>query len=110
MAALTAKNPVVCLSVGPRILAFDGHSSANFHSIFNCFMSNFKLKYEKSENIKADRVNTIVFNLRQTKHRAFLGHPVNQIQIITVWQKNPFSLTFSELSPKSIDDYPEGEV
>ena len=41
-------------------------------------MSNFKLKYEDSENIKADRVNTVVLNLRQIKRRAFFwgGHPV----------------------------------
>ena len=40
-------------------------------------MSNFKLKYEDSENIKADRVNTVVFSLHQIKHGAFfLGHPV----------------------------------
>ena len=37
----------------------------------NCFISNFKLKYEDSENIKADRVNTVVFNLHQIKRRAF---------------------------------------
>ena len=39
-------------------------------------MSNFKLKYEDSENIKADRVNTVVFNLYQIKRGRFLGHPV----------------------------------
>ena len=34
-------------------------------------MTNFKLKYENSENIKTDRVNTIVFNLPQMKQRNF---------------------------------------
>ena len=33
-------------------------------------MSNFKIKYEDSENIKADRVNTVVFNLHQIKRWA----------------------------------------
>ena len=38
-------------------------------------MSNFKLKYEDSENIKADRVHTIVFNLDQiTRQAFFFGH------------------------------------
>ena len=38
-------------------------------------MPNFKLTYEDSENVKADRVNTVVFNLHQIKSRAdfFLG-------------------------------------
>ena len=34
-------------------------------------MSNFKSKYEDSENIKADRVNTVVFNLHKIKRRTF---------------------------------------
>ena len=47
-------------------------------------MSNFKLKYEDSENIKADSVNTVVFNLYQIKHRAFsLGYPVPPLHITT---------------------------
>ena len=38
-------------------------------------MPNFKLKYEDSENMTADRVNIVVFNLHQIKRRAFfLGH------------------------------------
>ena len=32
-------------------------------NILECFISNFKLKYEDSENIKADRVNIVIFNL-----------------------------------------------
>ena len=40
-------------------------------------MPHFTLKYEDSENVKADHVNTVVFNLHQIKRRAFfLGHPV----------------------------------
>ena len=74
------KNLVVCSSVGPKILAFGSHCSANFQPILDCFIPNFKLKYEDSENIKADRVSTVVFNLHQIKRRAlFLGHPVYDV-------------------------------
>ena len=60
-------------SVGPEILAFVSHCSANSQPILDCFTPNFKLKYEDSENIKADRVDTIVFNLHQIRYRAFFG-------------------------------------
>ena len=64
-------------SAGPEIQAFVSHSSANFQLTLDCFMPNFKLQYEDSENVKADRVNTVVFNLHQIKHLGFfLGHPV----------------------------------
>ena len=41
---------------------------------------NFKLKYENSENVKADCVNTVVFKLHQIKRRVFfvLAHPVQR--------------------------------
>ena len=72
-----SKNLVVCSLTGPKILAFGSNFSAKFQPIMDCFMPNFKLKYEDSENIKADRLSTIVFNLHQIKRRAlFLGHPV----------------------------------
>ena len=58
-------------SASPEILAFGSHCSANFQPILNCFMPNFKLKYEDSENIKADSVNKVIFNLLQAKRRAF---------------------------------------
>ena len=66
-------------SVAPEILAFVSHCSANFQPILDCFIPNFKLKYEDSENIKADHVDTIAFNSHQIKRRAFFfggGHPV----------------------------------
>ena len=50
-------------------------------------MPNFKLKHEDSENINADRVNAVVFNLHQIKRRAFLfflgggGRLVEQFQL-----------------------------
>ena len=74
-------------SVGPVILAFVGHCSANFQPISDCVTQNFKLKYEDSENIKTDHVDTIVFNLHEIKHRAFLGvggggrHPLEQYKL-----------------------------
>ena len=34
-------------------------------------MPNFNFKYEDSENLKADRVDEIIFNLHQIRHRAF---------------------------------------
>ena len=61
------KNLVVCSSAGPKILAFGIHCLANFQPILDCFIPNFKMKYEDSENIKADRVSTVVVNLHQIK-------------------------------------------
>ena len=48
------KNLVVCSSAGPKILAFGSHCLANFQPILDCSISNFKIKYKDSENIKAD--------------------------------------------------------
>ena len=84
MATLTwcifRKNWIVCSSAGPKILAFGSHSSANFQSILDCFISKAKLKYEDFENVRTDRVNTVVFNLRIIKRRAFFfGHPVDKM-------------------------------
>ena len=59
--------------MGAKILAFDSHCSVNFQPISKCFVPNFELKYEDSENRKADRVITVVFNLHQIKRLAFLG-------------------------------------
>ena len=66
---------VICSLTGPKTLAFGSHCSANFQPILDCFTPNFKLKYEDSENIKAERVSTVVFNLHQTKRRAFFETP-----------------------------------
>ena len=49
----------------PEISALGSHSSANFQPILNCFIRNFKLKYEDVGNIKTDCVNTVV----ATSHR-----------------------------------------
>ena len=49
-------------SAGPEGLAFSSHCSAKFQTILDCFLPNFKLKYEDSENIETDCVDTVVFN------------------------------------------------
>ena len=60
------------------MLAFGSPCSMNFQPILDCFIPNFKLKYEDQENIKADRVNTVVFELHLTKRRSFFpGDPVH---------------------------------
>ena len=74
-------NLVVCSSAGPKFLPFGSHCSANFQPILDCFIPNLKLKYEDSENIKADRVSTVVFNLHQIKRRAFLFWDTRYLQI-----------------------------
>ena len=66
-----SKNLVVRSSAGPKILAFGSHCSANFQPILDCFIPDFKLKHEDSDNMKADRASTVVFNLHQIKRRAF---------------------------------------
>ena len=57
----------------------------------DCFAPNFKLKYEDSENIKANCVSTVVFNLHQIKRQAliFLRHPLYPRQLaisLTKWE------------------------
>ena len=58
-------------SACPEILTFISHCSANFQPILDCFVLNFKLKYEDLENIKADRVNTVVINLGRIPFETF---------------------------------------
>ena len=60
---------------GRKILAFGSHSMVNFQPILDCFIPNFKLKYEDSKNINTDCVSTVIFNLHQIKRRAFYGTP-----------------------------------
>ena len=64
------KNLVVCSSVGAKSLGFSGPSSANFQLILVCFIPDFKLKYEDSENIK--------FMSNQTCRGFFWGHPAQK--------------------------------
>ena len=60
-------------SIGSKILAFGSQFSANFQPVLDCFLPKFKLKYDDLENIKADRVNTVVFNLHQINQSTFFG-------------------------------------
>ena len=55
----------------PEILAFCSYRSANVQQILHCFIPNFKMKYEDSENVKIGRVNTVVLNLHKIKQRSF---------------------------------------
>ena len=67
--------------MGPEILAFGSYCSVNVQPILDCFIPNLKLKYEDSENIKADRVNAIVFNSHQIKQIHLLWdtrYPISQ--------------------------------
>ena len=57
------KNLVVHHQRGPEVLAFGSHCSAKFQLIFQCYLPNFKLKYENSEKIITYGVDTVVFNL-----------------------------------------------
>ena len=70
-----SKNLVVCSSAGPKILAFGSHCSGNFKPILDCFIPNFKFKYEDSENIKADRVSTVVSTYIKSSVERFFGTP-----------------------------------
>ena len=60
-------------SAGPGMLASVSHCSANFQPTLDCFVPNFKLKYEDSENIESNGVNTVILNSYQIKRRAFIG-------------------------------------
>ena len=67
-------------STGSEILTFGSHCLANFQPILDCFIPKFKLEYDDLENIKADRVNAVVFDLHLIKRlRFFLGHPVLRV-------------------------------
>ena len=59
------------LSTGSEILTLGSHCLANFQPILDCFIPKFKLEYDDLENIKADRVNAVVFDLYQIKRLKF---------------------------------------
>ena len=62
---------------GSKILVFGSQCSTNFQPVLDCFIPKFKLKYDDLENIKTDRVNTVVFNLHEIKQlKYFGGYPV----------------------------------
>ena len=57
---------------GSKIFSFRQPFLGELSPNLDCFITNFKLKFEDSENIKADRVDTVVFSLHQTKCWAVL--------------------------------------
>ena len=67
-------------SAGPEILAVDSHYSAKFLLIFDCFIPNFKLKYEDLDNIGTDRLDIVIFYSHEIKQRNFLGVPRSQLK------------------------------
>ena len=68
---------------GAEIQAFVSHCSSNFLPSLDCFIPNFTLKYEDSENIKADRVSTVVF-----KRRAFFWGTPGIFSIFVLYSFN----------------------
>ena len=70
-------------SAGPESSAFGRHCSANFQLILNCFIPNFKLKHEDSENIKTDLADTVVFKLHKIKQRNFVRTPGILLYLLT---------------------------
>ena len=58
-------------SMGSEILTFGSHCSANFQPSMDCFIPKFRLEYDDLENIKTDRVNTVVFSLHQIEQSKF---------------------------------------
>ena len=60
----------------PEILVFGRHCSANFQTIGDCFMQNFKLKYEDSKTCenRSCRHNRFQLTSNQTEE-LFWGTP-----------------------------------
>ena len=79
--------------MSPEILAFGSYCSANFQPILDSFIPNFNLKYEDSENVKTDRVNTGIFSLYQIKQKNFFGCPMSMQPMATA-VKHIFVATF----------------
>ena len=52
-----------------KILLLLAIARRTFNLLWIALYQTFKLKYENSENIKANRVNTVVFNVHQIKRR-----------------------------------------
>ena len=79
------KKPGRLSLAGPKILTFGSHSMANFQSVLDCFIPDFKLKHEDLENIKTDCVSTVAFNLHQIKRREFfMEHPENLTHLLHI--------------------------
>ena len=76
-------------------MQFFSFCSANFQSILDRFIPNFKLKCVDSQNIKADRANTVVFTVHQIKCWAFLGHLVD-VSLSYLAARNLFFMLIGE--------------
>ena len=87
-------------SMGSEILAFGSHCAEHFLPILHCFIPKFKFKYDDLENIKTDRVNTVVFNLLQIKQSnkhlfyetawsiLFWSHKNDVTSLVKFWKEN----------------------
>ena len=85
--------------MGSEILAFYSHFSANFQPILDCFIPKLKLEYVDLENIKIDRVNTVVFNLHQIEQSKFFGTP-GSFQLTIAWSVAMAMLLLRSALPK----------
>ena len=77
------KKSVGLSTAGPDISALGSHCLANFQPSLDCFIPNFKLKYENLENIKTDVANTVIFNFHQIKQKNFFG-TIGTIKIMPI--------------------------
>ena len=75
MASIFRKKSGRRSSAGTEILNFHWPLLSELLTDFGLFYTKIKLKCEDLENIKADRVDTVVFNLHQTKRQALFGTP-----------------------------------
>ena len=92
-------------SAGLENLDFVSHCLANVQPILDCFIPSFKLKYGDSENTKADRVNTVVFNLHQIKQRNFLGYQLFSPEILfwpLIKTMSPMLVSTTDLTDRSL--------
>ena len=83
-----------CLSSGgPEIAGFHSHYSANFPPTLSWFISNVKLKYEDSDDIKTDRENTLIFNLHDKNRGTFYWDTRYSCHYFQGGQQNSISTT-----------------
>ena len=78
---------------GSKILAFGSQCSANCQLILDCFTPKFKLKhaYDDLQNIKTDRVNTVLSTYIKSNSRSFSG----TLGTLTILYKNLMGITVS---------------
>ena len=71
---------------GPEILAVFSHCLVKFQPILDCFIPNFKSKYEDSENMEADRCKYSCFQVISNKTSDIFGTPgsISQKDIVCI--------------------------